>query len=125
MRGINEEKNSRIVEVIISTVKPFQLMMGKILGIGLVGLTQFILWIVLSAALMGIAGTGIMGSAGMQAQVENQQLAAGRGVAPMASSEVSMVDKVNQELGKVDFQDRKRVVWGKSGSVRVNLGGGE
>src|SRR3546814_17799328 len=79
MRGIIEEKNSRIVEVIISSVKPFQLMMGKILGIGLVGLTQFILWIVLSAALMGIAGTGIMGSDGMQEQVENQQLAAGRG----------------------------------------------
>src|SRR3546814_2021345 len=87
MRGIIEEKNSRIVEVIISSVKPFQLMMGKILGIGLVGLTQFILWIVLSAALMGIAGTGIMGSEGMQAQVEKQKLEAGSGVATMASSE--------------------------------------
>ena len=55
MRGIIEEKTSRIVEVIISSVKPFQLMMGKILGIGLVGLTQFLLWIVLSASLMGVA----------------------------------------------------------------------
>src|SRR5690606_18519906 len=77
MRGIIEEKNSRIVEVIISSVKPFQLMMGKIIGIGLVGLTQFILWIVLSSALVGLAGTGMMGGEGMKAQVENQQLVAG------------------------------------------------
>jgi len=55
MRGIIEEKTSRIVEVVISSVKPFQLMMGKIIGIGLVGLTQFLLWIVLSASLMTVA----------------------------------------------------------------------
>jgi ABC-2 type transport system permease protein len=51
MRGVIEEKTSRIIEVIVSSVKPFQLMMGKIIGVGLVGLTQFILWIVLSAAI--------------------------------------------------------------------------
>jgi ABC-2 type transport system permease protein len=44
MRGVMEEKTSRIIEVIISSVKPFQLMMGKIIGIGMVGLTQFIIW---------------------------------------------------------------------------------
>ncbi len=48
MRGVMEEKSSRIVEVMISSVKPFQLMMGKIVGIGLVGLTQFLLWILLT-----------------------------------------------------------------------------
>jgi len=48
MRGVIEEKISRIVEVIISSVKPFQLMMGKIVGIALVGLTQFLLWIILT-----------------------------------------------------------------------------
>ncbi|SJZ71858.1 ABC transporter permease [Sediminibacterium ginsengisoli] len=47
MRGVMEEKVSRIAEVIVSSVKPFQLMMGKILGIGSVGLLQFIIWIVL------------------------------------------------------------------------------
>ncbi|MEO7531547.1 MAG: ABC transporter permease, partial [Sediminibacterium sp.] len=47
MRGVMEEKTNRIAEVIISSVKPFQLMMGKIVGIGAVGITQFILWIVL------------------------------------------------------------------------------
>lgn len=60
MRGIIEEKQSRIVEVIISSVKPFQLMMGKIIGIGLVGLTQFILWIILSGGLMAVASSMFM-----------------------------------------------------------------
>jgi ABC-2 type transport system permease protein len=52
MRGVIEEKVSRIIEVIVSSVKPFQLMMGKIIGVGLVGLTQFLLWMILSAALV-------------------------------------------------------------------------
>lgn len=47
MRGVMEEKTNRIAEVVISSVKPFQLMMGKIIGIGAVGLTQFLLWIIL------------------------------------------------------------------------------
>jgi len=48
MRGVIEEKTNRVIEVLISSVKPFQLMMGKIIGIGLVGLTQFVIWLVLS-----------------------------------------------------------------------------
>lgn len=52
MRGVIEEKVSRIIEVIVSSVKPFQLMMGKILGVGLVGLTQFLIWMILSAVLV-------------------------------------------------------------------------
>ena len=55
MRGVMEEKTSRIVEVIVCSVKPFQLMMGKVVGIGLVGLTQFALWVILSA----VAVTGV------------------------------------------------------------------
>ena len=55
MRGVIEEKTSRIVEVIISSVKPFQLMMGKILGVALVGLTQFALWILLTIAIASVA----------------------------------------------------------------------
>lgn len=47
MRGVMEEKISRIAEVIVSSVKPFQLMLGKIIGIGMVGVTQFAIWIVL------------------------------------------------------------------------------
>ncbi|GAB3925570.1 ABC transporter permease [Mucilaginibacter myungsuensis] len=56
MRGVIEEKTNRIIEVIVSSVKPFQLMLGKILGIGMVGLTQFLLWIVLSSGVTIIAG---------------------------------------------------------------------
>lgn len=51
MRGVIEEKSSRIVEVIVSSVKPFQLMMGKILGIAAVSLLQIVAWIVLTFAL--------------------------------------------------------------------------
>ncbi|GAB2531108.1 ABC transporter permease [Rufibacter soli] len=51
MRGVIEEKTSRILEVMVSSVKPFQLMAGKIMGIAAVGLTQFLLWIVLSSAI--------------------------------------------------------------------------
>nr|WP_295933221.1 ABC transporter permease [uncultured Dyadobacter sp.] len=61
MRGITEEKTSRIVEVIISSVKPFQLMLGKIIGVALVGLTQFVLWILLTTALTS-ATSAILGS---------------------------------------------------------------
>ncbi|HMQ77310.1 MAG TPA: ABC transporter permease [Flavobacteriales bacterium] len=59
MRGVLEEKSNRIVEVLISSVKPFQLMMGKIIGIALVGLAQFTIWIALTATLM-TAGTALL-----------------------------------------------------------------
>ena len=51
MQGVSEEKTNRIIEVIVSSVKPFQLMMGKIIGVSLVALTQFILWVLLTGAL--------------------------------------------------------------------------
>jgi ABC-2 type transport system permease protein len=54
MRGVIEEKTSRIVEVIVSSVKPIQLMLGKIIGIAMVGLTQFLLWIVLTLGIVTI-----------------------------------------------------------------------
>ncbi|MBI4929420.1 MAG: ABC transporter permease [Bacteroidetes bacterium] len=54
MQGVIEEKTNRIVEVIISSVRPFQLMMGKIIGVAMVGLTQFILWVVLTMILFGV-----------------------------------------------------------------------
>jgi len=54
MRGVIEEKTSRIVEIIISSVKPFQLMMGKIVGVALVGLTQIAIWVALTFGIMAI-----------------------------------------------------------------------
>lgn len=62
MRGVGEEKSSRIMEVMISSVKPFQLMMGKILGIAAVVLTQFALWMVLSWGLTTLAAPLLMKS---------------------------------------------------------------
>jgi len=61
MRGVSEEKNSRIVEVIMSSAKPFQLMLGKIIGIGFVGLTQFALWILLGFLAVSIIGVLFQG----------------------------------------------------------------
>ncbi len=54
MRGVIEEKTNRIVEVIVSSVKPWQFMMGKILGIAIVGLTQFLMWIILTIAIISL-----------------------------------------------------------------------
>ena len=60
MRGVIEEKTSRIVEVIVSSVKPFELMMGKIVGVALVGLTQFILWVALTVGLVSVGQSIIL-----------------------------------------------------------------
>lgn len=72
MRSVIEEKTSRIIEVIISSVKPFQLMMGKIIGTSLAGLTQFAIWIVSASLLLfvissflGIDPTGLQNAAVM------------------------------------------------------------
>ncbi len=70
MSGVVQEKTSRIVEVIVSSVKPFQLMMGKIVGIALVGLTQVFLWVILTL-ILSVAATTLMGiepSAAVEAQ---------------------------------------------------------
>jgi ABC-2 type transport system permease protein len=70
MRGVMEEKTNRIAEVIISSVKPFELMMGKIIGIGLVGLTQFAIWILLMGVLTTVLGSTMGGSsAGIADQI--------------------------------------------------------
>jgi ABC-2 type transport system permease protein len=76
MRSITEEKTSRIVEILISSVKPFQLMIGKIVGVGLVGLTQFGLWILLSFGVITVL-TKTVGDKVMKAQtsISESQLA--------------------------------------------------
>ena len=75
MQGVAEEKTNRIIEVIISSVKPFQLMMGKIIGVSLVALTQFVLWILLTAVLyvgfsafIGISNPEMLSSGTVMAQ---------------------------------------------------------
>jgi ABC-2 type transport system permease protein len=66
MRGVLEEKSSHVIEVVISTVKPFELMLGKILGIGAVGLTQFLIWSALMAAVSAPGAVSAMGISGIE-----------------------------------------------------------
>ncbi|MGZ5243434.1 MAG: ABC transporter permease [Bacteroidia bacterium] len=88
LRGVQEEKQNRVVEIIISSVKPFQLMIGKIIGIALVGLSQFLVWVLLTVAVTALAGNAMAilsgASAGMQAQVAEAQ-----------NTMVSAVDAIN------------------------------
>lgn len=65
MRGVIEEKTNRIVEIIVSSVRPFQLMMGKIIGIGLVGLTQFVAWMILTFIIVSVAQESLLAKKGM------------------------------------------------------------
>ena len=73
MRSVIEEKTSRIIEVIISSVKPIQLMLGKIIGTSLAGITQFVIWIVLGSLLMLIV-SAVFGIDIMQSQLAQQEL---------------------------------------------------
>ena len=72
MRSVIEEKTSRIIEVIISSVKPMQLMLGKIIGTSLAGITQFVIWIILGGILMFVV-SAIFGIDMAQMQTANQQ----------------------------------------------------
>jgi ABC-2 type transport system permease protein len=94
MKGVSEEKTNRIVEVMLSAVKPFELMLGKILGIGLVGLTQFTLWVV------GIFGAQLlMGVLLGPKLMELQNLQAGTGATP---GEAAVLDII-QSIGELDL----------------------
>ncbi len=77
MRGVIEEKVSRIIEVVISSVRPIQLMLGKIIGVGLVGLTQFVLWIVIFVTLSTFGGSLLAGKTAHQQQVVQTQQSVG------------------------------------------------
>ena len=94
MRGVIEEKTSRIVEVIISSVRPRQLMMGKILGIGLVGVVQFLIWVILSGTIYAVVSTFIY------PDIFAQQVPAGPG-----SPDLSTVDQTNlfSMLNSINF----------------------
>jgi len=88
MRGVIEEKSNRIVEVIISSIKPFELMMGKITGIALVGITQFTIWIVLVSVFgSGVSGA-IMSNMGIGADAQQAMAQGGQATANGEISEV-------------------------------------
>ena len=65
MRGVIEEKTSRVIEVIVSSVKPVELMMGKIIGIALVGLTQFMIWVFLTVGAVAVVKSTVLSKTGL------------------------------------------------------------
>jgi ABC-type Na+ efflux pump, permease component len=100
MRGVMEEKQNRIVEVIISSVKPFQLLFGKVVGIGLVGLTQIAIWIMLA---IGIA-TGVStfsGAKAPQAAIHSQNIMSGPQMEQLAASSPEAQNKVVEIIGMI------------------------
>lgn len=104
MRGVIEEKVNRIVEVIISSVKPFQLMMGKVIGIAMVGLTQIVVWIGLSGILIVvITAAGVTGSLDPDSIQQVQETMAQTGQSAADIPELSMIDTMKEDLAKINF----------------------
>lgn len=103
LKGVMEEKSNRIVEVIISSVKPFQLMLGKIIGIAFVGLTQFTLWILLTLVFIGIFQTGVLtdSSSAMEMIGNNQDIIQQAGA---SKSGVNPMVMVNEIIGGINIQ---------------------
>lgn len=110
MRGVMEEKQNRIVEVLISSVRPFQLMMGKIVGVAMVGFTQFMLWIGITVVMV-LVGLAVLASSkfdpavlaenGMTAQVQQQLAKQGAAAqeAPVDADKVAeLITQVNIPL---------------------------
>ncbi|MCY7421171.1 MAG: ABC transporter permease [Chitinophagaceae bacterium] len=101
MRGVMEEKTNRIAEVVISSVKPFQLMMGKIIGIGAVGLTQLLLWIVLIIGLSTAASAIFSHETLQQASDASQQL--NNGNVGMAKGAAGGFNAMQETLGSANW----------------------
>lgn len=101
MRGVMEEKMNRIAEVIVSSVKPFQLMIGKIIGIAGVGLTQFLLWIGLILLITNVAAAFVPHEILQQAQQANANtpgIAQNTGIAMQLASIGDKLSGVNWPL---------------------------
>lgn len=95
MRGVMEEKVSRIAEVMISSVKPFQLMMGKIIGIAAVGLLQFLIWGVLIAAIYSLIPLFV--------SPESMQAAAQGSQAMSQSEQAEVVRRISEVVGSIQW----------------------
>lgn len=95
MQGVMEEKTNRIVEVMISSVRPFDLMMGKIIGIGLVGLTQVFIWCILTVVLLAAGGMFLGVGGGYDASAMQAM--------PYDAVEVSSAASMMSKLGSFNF----------------------
>jgi len=107
-----EEKTNRIVEVMVSLVKPYDLMMGKIIGIGFVGITQIFLWIILTAALIGgsalflggsISASDMMSSAAAVNGVAGQTAALGADQSNIGAEILSAIGSINLTWIAINF----------------------
>lgn len=93
MRSVIEEKTNRIIEIIISSVKPFQLMMGKIIGTSLAGILQFLIWIVLGVVLM-FSLSAVFGS-------QQEAVATAQVTAEQAEVAMSFMDKLQLYIAEI------------------------
>lgn len=97
LKGVMEEKSNRIVEVIISSVKPFQLMMGKIIGIALVGITQFLLWIILTGIFLVVFQTIVGGDVASNFQdmsAQNQLMQSSQQAPEIGPEKLAMIAEI-------------------------------
>jgi ABC-2 type transport system permease protein len=101
MQGVMEEKQSRIVEVIISSVKPFQLMMGKIIGIAMVGLTQLAIWVILGFAILTVSKSMYPNHA--QPQQIQSVMAQSQDMAQQAGPQMDKMQEVFSMIGTINF----------------------
>jgi len=90
MRSVIEEKTSRIIEIIISSVKPVQLMLGKIIGTSLAGITQFVIWVILGGVAMTII-SAIFGIDMTQMQTPQQEMVEQAMSDPNANAKIQML----------------------------------
>ncbi len=98
MQGVIEEKSTRIVEILVSSLRPFQLMMGKIVGIGAVGLTQFLIWVFL----VGTLSTIVVGVLGMQ-MPQQQAMEMANPELMAATSEAGDLGGILHVIESIDF----------------------
>ena len=105
MQGVMEEKTNRIVELMISSVRPFQLMMGKIIGIGLVGLTQMFLWGILTMALVLGGQFLFMGSVDPQMMQQGSMMGHGASMPGMVEASQEPAAKLFGMLQTINFAE--------------------
>jgi len=101
MLGVIEEKTSKVVEVILSSVKPFQLMLGKIMGIAAVGLVQFAIWVIL----IGVLSSATLSLFGlkMPQQQAMEQVSKMNGLESEKMSQENPITKALQSADKIPF----------------------
>jgi ABC-2 type transport system permease protein len=114
MRGVIEEKTSRVVEVIISSVKPVQLMMGKIIGIAFVGLTQFIIWIMLTGGIVAVVKSSVIPKDSLKEMTQSMPqnlMSANTPPASVNGEATNVASKFSPEFTKI-FSSALNQPWG-------------